>query len=192
MSLSCATDDRYLRVSSADKYDVASRYDSVEFWLQPQTESFDALAGVVIKLAYDALTGVPAQWVPTSTEFPVVVARSRSRMAVKVAASAVGAFLVALPGILGQGSALPLRVVAAVAGALLIACAAIVITRPGSKLSLLPQAPERKSRVSGRAADRAHQRVASASDRLPLSSRALPARWPCMRSTLAEQDDICR
>ncbi len=139
VSLSCATDDRYLRVSSADKYDVASRYDSVEFWLQPQTESFDALAGVAIRLAYDAPSGMPAQWVPTSADFPVVIARSRSRMAVKIAASAIGAFLVALPGILGQGSPLSLRVGAAVAGALLIACAAIVMARPGTKLS--PSAP---------------------------------------------------
>jgi len=137
VSLSCVTDDRYLRLSSAGKYDVASRYDSVEFWLQPRTEAYDTKAGVAISLTYEAPDGVPAPPVPadpvpltTNTEFPVVVARSRSRLAARVAISAFGAFLVAVPGILGDGSSLPLRIAAAVLGALLLAGAAIVIPRP--------------------------------------------------------------
>jgi hypothetical protein len=137
VSLSCVTDDRYLRLSSAGKYDVASRYDSVEFWLQPRTEAFDTKAGVAIKLTHEAPNGilappVPASRVPltTNAEFPVVIARSRSRLAARVAISAFGAFLVALPGILGDETSIPFRVVAAVAGAILLACAAIVIPRP--------------------------------------------------------------
>jgi hypothetical protein len=136
VSLSCLTDDRYLRLSSAGKYDVASRYDSVEFWLQPRTEAYDTKAGVAIKLTHQAPDGAPQPAVPacpvpltTNTEFPVVVARSRSRLAARVVVSAFGAFLVALPGIVGVGASLPLRVVSAVAGAILLACAAIVIPR---------------------------------------------------------------
>jgi hypothetical protein len=129
-SLSCSTDGTFLRVSSDDTYDVALRYDSVEFWLQPRTEAFDALSRVTIRLAY----GLPAETseatpLTTNAHFPVVVKRSRSRLALRITASAVGAFLVALPAILGQHSSLQLRIVAAVVGALLLAFAAIVVAR---------------------------------------------------------------
>ena len=129
--LSCATDGTFLKVSSDDTYDVALRYDSVEFWLQPRTESFDALARTTIKLHCDPPgTGSGAQLpLTTNASFPVVVMRSRSRLAIKVASSAVGAFLVALPAILGQGSSLRLRVLTAVLGALLLAYATIAISR---------------------------------------------------------------
>jgi hypothetical protein len=178
VSLSCATDYRYLRVSSADKYDVASRYDSVEFWLQPQTESFDALAGVAIKLAVEprspaAQSGANAGPVPLTTHayFPVIVVRSRSRLAVKVSASAVGAFLVALPGILGQASSLPLRVISAVAGALLIAYAAIVMSRPGNKLSL--DSSENRPGISANLRQRSSNNGNSAGYTVPIFSRAV-------------------
>jgi hypothetical protein len=133
--LSCTTDGTFLKVSSDDTYDVALRYDSVEFWLQPRTELFDALARATIKLACDPSnsgSGVPLP-LTTNTYFPVVVLRSRSRLAVKVAASAIGAFLVALPAILGQGSSLRLRVLVAVLGALLLAYASIAISRVGGR-----------------------------------------------------------
>jgi len=131
VSLSCATDGTFLRVSSDDTYDVALRYDSVEFWLQPSTESFDALARATIRLTCDQAGSAATNPAPLTTNvyFPVVVVRSRSRLAIKVAASAIGAFLVALPAILGQESSLRLRVVVAVTGALLLAFATIVITR---------------------------------------------------------------
>jgi hypothetical protein len=132
--LSCTTDGTFLKVSSDDAYDVALRYDSVEFWLQPRTELFDALARATIKLSCDSRDGPDGDPLPLTTNayFPVAVARSRSRMAVKVASSAVGAFLVALPAILGQNSSLRLRVLVAVLGALLLAYASIAISRGGS------------------------------------------------------------
>jgi hypothetical protein len=132
--LSCATDGTFLKVSSDDTYDVALRYDSVEFWLQPRTEMFDALARATIKLTCDPPNGgdgVPPP-LTTNTYFPVVVVRSRSQLAIKIAATAIGAFLVALPAILGQSSSLRLRVVVAVLGALLLAYSTIAISRVSS------------------------------------------------------------
>jgi len=130
--LSCTTDGTFLRVSSDDTYDVALRYDSVEFWLQPRTEQFDALARATIRLTCDPSNGM-ADGAPlpltTNTYFPVVVMRSRSRLALKIAGTAVGAFLVALPAILGQNSSLRLRVLVAVLGALLLAYSTIAISR---------------------------------------------------------------
>lgn len=128
--LSCTTDGTFLRVSSDDTHDVALRYDSVEFWLQPRTEAFDALSRATIRLVCDP-SGETTEATPltTNAHFPVVVKRSRSRLALRVAATAIGAFLVALPAILGQHSSLRLRIVVAVVGALLLAFAAIVITK---------------------------------------------------------------
>ena len=129
--LSCATDGTFLKVSSDDTYDVALRYDSVEFWLQPRTEAFDALARATIRLTCDPPNNGGNTPLPltTNTYFPVVVVRSRSRLAFKVAASTIGAFLVALPAILGQSSSLRLRVLVAVLGALLLSYASIAISR---------------------------------------------------------------
>jgi hypothetical protein len=129
--LSCATDGTFLKVSSDDTYDVALRYDSVEFWLQPRTELFDALARATIKLTCDPPNGGGGAPPPltTNTYFPVVVVRSRSQLAIKIAGTAIGAFLVALPAILGQSSSLRLRVVVAVLGALLLAYSSIAISR---------------------------------------------------------------
>jgi len=131
--LSCRTDGTFLKVSSDDTYDVALRYDSVEFWLQPRTAAFDALARATIKLTCDPPNGEGGAQLPLTTNayFPVVVVRSRSRLAVKIAASAIGALLVALPAILGQDSSLRLRVLMAVLGALLLSYASIAISRIG-------------------------------------------------------------
>jgi hypothetical protein len=136
VSLSCTTDDRYLRLSSASKYDVASRYDSVEFWLQPRTETYDTKAAVTIRLAYGDTNGVAVppdagKPVPLTTniDFPVLVVRSRSRLALKIAASAVGAAFVALPGILGQPSPLAVRIAAAIVGALILAYSTNMMSR---------------------------------------------------------------
>ncbi|WP_062435580.1 hypothetical protein [Herbidospora daliensis] len=119
--LTCATDGTYLRISSDDSYDVALRYDSVEFWLQPAVLSFDALARVTVKLSADRLT--------TNAGFPVVVRRSRSRLALRLGASGLGAILVALPAVLGSGVALEWRLLPAVAGAVLLALSTVVISR---------------------------------------------------------------
>ena len=131
--LSCTTDGTFLKVSSDDTYDVALRYDSVEFWLQPRTELFDALARATIRLTCDPQNEIGDAPLPltTNTYFPVVVMRSRSQLALKIAATAVGAFLVALPAILGQDSSLRLRVLVAVLGALLLAYSTIAISRVG-------------------------------------------------------------
>jgi hypothetical protein len=132
--LSCTTDGTFLKVSSDDTYDVALRYDSVEFWLQPRTELFDALARATIRLTCEPPNSIGAAPLPltTNTYFPVVVMRSRSQLALKIAGTAVGAFLVALPAILGQASSLRLRVLVAVLGALLLAYSTIAISRVGS------------------------------------------------------------
>jgi hypothetical protein len=130
--LSCTTDGTFLKVSSDDTYDVALRYDSVEFWLQPRTELFDALARATIRLTSDPGIGPAPLPLTTNTYFPVVVMRSRSQLALKIAGTAVGAFLVALPAILGQASSLRLRVLVAVLGALLLAYSTIAISRVGS------------------------------------------------------------
>ena len=131
--LSCTTDGTFLKVSSDDTYDVALRYDSVEFWLQPRTELFDALARATIRLTCDPSNGGAGAPPPLTTNayFPVVVVRSRSQLAMKIAGTAIGAFLVALPAILGEGSSLRLRVVVAVLGALLLAYSSIAISRVG-------------------------------------------------------------
>lgn len=132
-TLSCATDGTFLRISSDDAYDVASRYDSVEFWLQPETMSFDALARVTVRLGAPAGDGAAAGSPTLTTQawFPVIVRRSRSRLLIRVASSTAGAFLVALPAILGQGAPLRLRILSAVAGAAFIAYATIVAARGG-------------------------------------------------------------
>jgi hypothetical protein len=133
--LSCRTDGTFLKVSSDDTYDVALRYDSVEFWLQPRTELFDALARATIRLTCDPPDGGVGAPLPlaTNTYFPVVVMRSRSQLALKIAGTAIGAFLVALPAILGQNSSLRLRVLVAVFGALLLAYSTIAISRVGGR-----------------------------------------------------------
>lgn len=125
--LTCATDGSYLKISSDDSYDVASRYDTVEFWLRPEILAFDALARVTITLAR-AGPAPPEESLTTSAGFPVVVRRSRSRLFLRVTASASGAFLVALPAVLGPSFPLHWRVLAAVCGAALIAVATIVIS----------------------------------------------------------------
>jgi hypothetical protein len=130
-TLSCATDGTFLRISSDDTYDVALRYDSVEFWLQPSTTSFDSLARVTIRLGGPAeeSTTTGSRALTTNVRFPVVVRRSRSRLLIRVTSSAIGALLVALPAILGQNSSLRLRILSAVIGAGLIAYATIVVAR---------------------------------------------------------------
>src|SRR5262249_9154909 len=94
-SLTCVTDGTFLRVSSDDTYDVSLRYDTVEFWLQPATANFDALARITIRLGQipDSTDAPPT----TSVRFPVLVKRSRTLLAARVAASAIGALMIALP-----------------------------------------------------------------------------------------------
>lgn len=128
--LVCATDGTFLKIASDDSYDVASRYDTVEFWLRPEMLGFDALARVGITLAADTRAGPEPGGgsLTTSAGFPVVVRRSRSRLLMRVSAGAAGAVLVALPAVLGPGVELPLRVLCAVCGAALLAVANIVIS----------------------------------------------------------------
>jgi hypothetical protein len=133
IALSCSTDGRFLRVSSDDTYDVALRYDTVEFWLQPNAANFDALARVTLTLGTIESASVGDSSLTTHVQLPVLVRRSRSTLVLRVMTSAVGAFLVALPAILGPSFPVRLRVLSAVIGALLIAFAAIVIPRSGGQ-----------------------------------------------------------
>ncbi|MFD9795537.1 hypothetical protein ACFWXK_31815 [Streptomyces sp. NPDC059070] len=125
ITLSCATDGRFLRVSSDHTHDVALRYDSTEFWLQPDAASFDALTHVTIRLG-------PVDPGPTpvaAVRFPVLIKHSRIRLVSRVAISALGAFLVAVPAILGSGSPVSLRVLLAVLGSGFLSTATIVMGR---------------------------------------------------------------
>jgi hypothetical protein len=131
--LSCSTDGRFLRVSSNDKYDVALRYDSVEFWLQPSAANFDALAHVTLALGVTDPDATDDISLTTHVQLPVFVRRSRSTLLLRVMSSSVGAFLVALPAILGPEFPVKWRVLSAVLGAVLIAFAAIVIPRQGGQ-----------------------------------------------------------
>ncbi len=129
--LACATDGTYLKISSDWSYDLSLRYDTVEFWLQPEALAFDALARVTIRLAADGQAEQAPGSLTTKVGFPVVVHRSRSRLFLRVSANAAGAFLVALPAVLGPSFPLHLRMLSAVTGAVLLALATIVISRGG-------------------------------------------------------------
>ncbi|MBQ1090137.1 hypothetical protein [Streptomyces sp. B93] len=126
ISLTCDTDGRFLRVSSDASHDVASRYDSTEFWLQPDASSFDSLTHVTVRLGPDEPGTTPV----ADVGLPVVVKHSRVRLFSRVAISALGACLVATPAILGPDSSLPLRVLLAVLGAAALSTATIVMGRP--------------------------------------------------------------
>ncbi|MEW9529727.1 hypothetical protein [Microbispora sp. NPDC049125] len=128
--LVCATDGTYLKTSSDDSCDVALSYDAVEFWLQPAMLGFDALTRVTVRLEESKGAPSPAgDSLTTRAGFPVIVRRSRSRLLTRVAASSAGAFLVALPAVVGLDFPLPARVLSAVAGAALLAFATIVVPR---------------------------------------------------------------
>jgi hypothetical protein len=119
-TLSVETDGTYLSVSSDSSYEVSSRYDTVELWLQPNPTVFDALARVTVRLlAVDP--AAEGKTPSTIARIPVLVRRSRRRLLRRVVSSAVGAFLVAMPAIVGQGAPLTLRVVSGIAGAVLLA-----------------------------------------------------------------------
>jgi hypothetical protein len=126
--LSCSTDGTFLRISSDDTYDVGLRYDTVEFWLQPATTAFEALGRVTIRLggAGDTAATGPPDPLTTNVRFPVIVRRSKPRLLARVFASGAGAFLIALPAILGQHSSLRARVLASILGAALLSYATIV------------------------------------------------------------------
>ncbi|MEU5255148.1 hypothetical protein [Streptomyces longwoodensis] len=128
ISLTCTTDGRFLRVSSDTSHDVALRYDSTEFWLQPDASSFDALTHVTIRLGSDEASATPV----AAIRLPVIIKHSRVRLLSRVAISALGAFLVAMPAILGAQSSLALRIVLAVVGAAALSTATIVMGRPRS------------------------------------------------------------
>ncbi|MFD9564065.1 hypothetical protein [Streptomyces sp. NPDC059994] len=128
ISLTCSTDGRFLRVSSDDSHDVALRYDSTEFWLQPDAASFDALTHVTIRLGPEEAVTTPV----AAVRLPVIIKHSRMRLISRVAISALGAFLVATPAILGADSPLTLRILLAVIGAATLSAATIVMGRPRS------------------------------------------------------------
>jgi hypothetical protein len=122
--LFCSTDGTFIRISSDDTYEVALRYDSVEFWLHPGVLTFDTLSRVTIALtSQSGYTG----FVSTHARFPVIVRRSRSRLATRLLTSAGGALLIALPAILGTGAPLGLRIACAVIGAALLAAATVLL-----------------------------------------------------------------
>jgi hypothetical protein len=119
--LKCDTDGTFLRVSSEDTYDVALRYDSVEFWLHPVALNFDTLSRVKMSLVNSEEN---AAMLPANVRIPVIVRRSRSRLMRRVAVTALGAVLVALPSILESTAPIQLRIAAALLGACFLATAA--------------------------------------------------------------------
>ena len=123
-TLSCATDGTFLRVSSDHEYEVALRYDTVEFWVHPAALNFETLSRLSI-----SLTGQPeaAGLIPANARFPVAVRRSKSRLLVRMLVTALGALLVALPAILGPSTLLQIRIVSALLGAMLLAVSSVAL-----------------------------------------------------------------
>ena len=123
--LTCRADGNFLRVSSDEAYDVALRYDTVEFWIHPSSNSFDSLASVKLSMRASSPNGTaeidPGRPIPANVLLPVVVQRSKSRLAVRSLTSGSGAILVALPAVLGGASPLALRIVLAGLGAIILA-----------------------------------------------------------------------
>jgi hypothetical protein len=122
--LACDTDGTFVRVSSDDRYEIALRYDSVEFWLHPGVQTFDTLSRATFSLR--SQEGCDT-FVPVIVRFPMGVRRSKSRMSARVMMSGTGALLVALPAILGGATAVELKVAAAVVGAALLAVVNVVL-----------------------------------------------------------------
>ncbi|MFF4827961.1 hypothetical protein ACFY20_34240 [Streptomyces sp. NPDC001312] len=128
ITLTCDTDGSFLRVSSDPSHDVALRYDSTEFWLQPDAASFDALTHVTIRLGPQEAGNTSV----AAIRLPVIIKHSRIRLFSRVAISALGAILVATPAILGPTSSLALRILLAVTGSAALSTATIVMGRPRS------------------------------------------------------------
>jgi hypothetical protein len=126
--LACDTDGTFVRVASDDRYELALRYDSVEFWLHPGIQSFDTLTRATFSLRSQAGA---AAFVPVIARFPITVRRSKSRMSARIAASGGGALLVALPAVVAGAAPVELRVAAAVVGAALLALANVVFKPAG-------------------------------------------------------------
>ncbi|MDF5751762.1 hypothetical protein [Spongiactinospora sp. TRM90649] len=124
--LSCVTDGAHLRISFEDFCDIGSPYDAVEFWLQPSPVGFDALTRVTVA------HGREGEHPEISAGFPVVVRRSRSRLLTRVTLSALGAFMIGLPAIVGADSPLLVRVLFAIVGTALLSVSTIAIVRGGS------------------------------------------------------------
>ncbi|MEI8406191.1 MULTISPECIES: hypothetical protein [unclassified Kribbella] len=116
--LACTPGGTSLRNASDEVYDVALRYDRVEFWLHLAAENFDTLSRVTISLASE---NAAATTIPAYVRLPLVVSRSKTRMFRRLGAASTGAVLVALPAILGDDSPLAFRIVAALVGAGLLA-----------------------------------------------------------------------
>ncbi|MEV0287837.1 MULTISPECIES: hypothetical protein [unclassified Kribbella] len=116
--LTCTPGGPNLRIASDEVYDVALKYDAVDFWLFPAVQNYDTFSRVKISLASET-TRVPT--VPAHVPLSFRINRSRSRTVRRWFAASSGAVLVALPAILGDGSPLSLRIAAALAGAGLLA-----------------------------------------------------------------------
>ncbi|MFG1813186.1 hypothetical protein ACGFIF_05405 [Kribbella sp. NPDC049174] len=125
--LTCPPDGTNLRAASREVYHVGHKYDSVEFWQFLAAQNFDTFAQVTISLASEKAA---AETVPAHVELPLVVKRSRSRMFWRWIAASAGAVLVALPAMVGEASPLALRIVAALAGAGLLALSSAVLSSP--------------------------------------------------------------
>lgn len=128
-ALTCRTDGTFVRVSSDESYDVALRYDLVEFWLQPVQASFDALGRVTVQLRQEVPSDDDAP-APTA-RFPILVKASRSLVLVRALATGAGAAMVALPAILGPSMPEPIRITVGLAGVLLLTSSTFITRRPG-------------------------------------------------------------
>jgi hypothetical protein len=121
--VSCSVDSNFLRVSSNSVYPVRSRYDSVEFWLQPSIVNYPTLTRAEI-----TLDGTQAGDLASRVAFSVIVSRSQPRVAARALLGAFGAFLLAVPAILGPDSDIWLRIGIAVAGAFIVSYVAVYLS----------------------------------------------------------------
>jgi hypothetical protein len=139
VKLTCCADGTNLSVASDAAYEVAHRYDSVEFWLHVTAQTFDVLSHITVRLASEATASLA---IPAAVSIPVVVRRSVSRAMLRWIVAAAGALMAALPNVTDFGLPWPFKVGAFAAGAGLAAFGAIFLgsrsrtfrPRLGSKL----------------------------------------------------------
>lgn len=120
--LECLADNIYLRNSSASSYEVASRYDSAEFWLQPALVNFSTFSTVTVELRGSAGELTPR------VAFPVVVQRSRIWVGARMFFGGLGAFMLAVPAILGPTSDTALKVSLGLAGAFIVSYVTVYLS----------------------------------------------------------------
>lgn len=109
-------DSDMLRVATQKKIKLESRYDSIKLLLQAKLVDGETFTELMLS-SLCSKTGV----VNFSLNVPIKIATSRLNIFYKFIISAFGAFLVSVPGILGQNGNLYLKIVSGLLGAVILA-----------------------------------------------------------------------